>query len=425
MKAYGHTLGCKVNAYETEALLGALKEKGHERALSPSEASIILINTCAVTGVAAQKSRQAVAHFRRLRPDAVIVAMGCYAKEDAERLVSSGASIVLGTDERNLLFASLERFEKDGKPFIALSETPRSKQAFEELGSLGEARVRSYLKIQDGCDKFCTYCAIPFLRGKSRSRLPESVLREAKRLLEKGAREIVLSGVESGLYGADLTPKTSLAGLLNDLFMALPELKRLRISSLDASEIDASFLEVYEKCPALLPHFHLSLQSGSPSVLKRMGRHYGPEEYFEAVSALRSVRPETAITTDVIVGFPGETDAEFEETMRFAERVAFAEIHVFPYSRRKGTKAALFPDLPPSVKKARVCALLDLSKRLREAYRSRFYGRPLPILWEEYDEGTGLAKGHSPNYLLVQAPFETSPVGSVTELIYTKDNAAD
>lgn len=422
---YGHSLGCKVNEYETRALIGTFLKEGYEETLNPDNADLLILNTCAVTERAAQKSRQYIRRFRRLSPRGILVAMGCYTKEAGELCLSYGADIVLGTEARNKVFEDLQTFEKERKPIVDLSKK-RSGPLFEELGAPLERHTRAYLKVQDGCDKFCSYCAIPFLRGGSRSRLPESVLYGAKDLLEKGAKEIVLSGVEIGFYGKDLKEGApDLAGLLRLILTTFPELPRLRVSSLDASEITDSFLSVYREFPALMPHFHLSLQSGSKGVLERMKRRYEPKDYLKALEALRAIRPETAITTDIIVGYPEETEEEWEETLRFALEARFSEIHVFPYSARKGTASARLPEIPNNIKTMRARELLRLSKELRKEYEREFYGKELPILFESFDPKTGLLYGHSPNYLLVKTPGEPSKVGEIAPVIYQEESAAD
>ena len=426
MKCFGFSLGCKVNAYETSSLLGALKEKGYTITDSLQEADVLLLNTCAVTSTAGQKSRQHIRKFRRLAPNAIFVAMGCYTKEVGEEALAYGADIVAGTEMRKEVLAAIEAFRIDGKK-RSLIKKGRPTGPFEELRSdASETLTRAYLKIQDGCDKFCSYCAIPGLRGKSRSREPENIFYEIKSLLSKGVKEIVLSGVEIGYYGKDFIDRHyDLGNLLEDILRTFKELPRLRISSLDESEISPAFLECFREYPALMPHFHLSLQSGSKAVLERMRRHYDPDEYFESLKKLRAIRPEVAITTDIIVGFPKETEEEWQETLAFAKKCRFSEIHVFPFSPRKGTYAATLPDLSPEIKKKRVHELLSLSKEMRKEYEEAFYGKELPVLFEEYDEEKQLAYGHTPNYLLVAKESKTDITSSIVSVVYTKKNALD
>lgn len=426
-KCYGFSLGCKVNAYETRQIIAALTGQGYEESEDPSNSDVIVLNTCAVTSTASQKSRQHIRRFRHLAPHAVLAVMGCYSKEVGEMVLRLGADIAIGTEGRLLLLEAIENYKKDGKP-LCLVEKARSKEGeFEDLRFLSNPKtVRAYVKIQDGCDKFCSYCAIASLRGRSRSRLPESVFYEIKDLLSKGVKEIVLSGVEIGNYGMDLGDGSYRLGeLLNDLLSSFPELERLRVSSLDASEISSSFLEAYRKYPSFMPHFHLSLQSGSPPVLRRMRRHYDPQTYLNALSSLRSIRPETAITTDIIVGFPSESEEEWMETLSFVKKAAFADIHVFPFSSRPGTYAATLKEVDPMTKKRRAHELLDLAKRLRNDYERSFYGQKLPVLFETYDEVKQEASGHSPNFLLMKTKSASSLVGQTRLVICDKDTILD
>ncbi len=426
-KCYGFSLGCKVNAYETRQIIAALLSKGYEESDDPSNSDVILLNTCAVTSTASQKSRQHIRRFRHLAPQAILAVMGCYSKEVGEEVLRLGADIAVGTEGRLLLLDAIERYKKEGKPLCLVNKGRFKAEPYEDLRFLSAPKtVRAYVKIQDGCDKFCSYCAIASLRGPSRSRLPESIFYEVKDLLAKGVKEIVLSGVEIGNYGLDLGDGSYRLGeLLNDLLSFFPKLERLRVSSLDASEISPSFLEAYRRYPSFMPHFHLSLQSGSLTVLKRMRRQYDPQMYLNALSSLRSIRPETAITTDIIVGFPLESEEEWAETVSFARKAAFADIHVFPFSSRPGTYAATLKEVEPMVKKRRVHELLAIAKELRSDYERAFYGQKLPVLFETYDEVRQIATGHSPNFLLMKAKAAASPIGKTQFVICDKDTILD
>ncbi len=426
-KCYGFSLGCKVNAYETRQIIAALLSKGYEESDDPSNSDVILLNTCAVTSTASQKSRQHIRRFRHLAPQAILAVMGCYSKEVGEEVLRLGADIAVGTEGRLLLLDAIERYKKEGKPLCLVNKGRFKAEPYEDLRFLSAPKtVRAYVKIQDGCDKFCSYCAIASLRGPSRSRLPESIFYEVKDLLAKGVKEIVLSGVEIGNYGLDLGDGSYRLGeLLNDLLSFFPKLERLRVSSLDASEISPSFLEAYRRYPSFMPHFHLSLQSGSLTVLKRMRRQYDPQMYLNALSSLRSIRPETAITTDIIVGFPLESEEEWAETVSFARKAAFADIHVFPFSSRPGTYAATLKEVEPMVKKRRVHELLAVAKELRSDYERAFYGQKLPVLFETYDEVRQIATGHSPNFLLMKAKATASPIGKTQFVICDKDTILD
>lgn len=418
-------LGCKVNSYEVDALRQKLLEGGHLEAEEGEPIDLIVLNTCSVTATADQKSRQCLRRLRRQSPQAIIAVMGCYSERHSLEARSLGADIVIGTHKRDRLLTLIEEFQKNRVPIIDIPE--RHKAPYEELGAaLHQENTRAYLKIQDGCDKFCSYCLIPYVRGNSRSRRKEDVIAEAKALYENGYQELIITGIESGCYGLDFAGgEYHLGNLISDLFQAIPSLPRLRISSLDASEIDESLLMCFKRHPALASHLHLSLQSGSKSVLERMRRHYDPDGFLEAVQRVRKVRPDIALTTDVIAGFPGESDDEWRETIAFCQRVGFAEIHVFPYSARQGTLASRWKGVSPAIKKARVHELLSLSKTLRDAYEARFYGRRMNVLFERYDEKAGMAYGHTDNYLLVKMPAKRSLHGEMLPIIYSKENAAD
>lgn len=426
MKFYLFSLGCKVNSYENDLLREEFLQKGLIETDKPEEAMIIVLNTCSVTSTADQKSRQHIRKFRRLSPKAILVVMGCYSQKNFLEASTIGADIVLGTSHRKEIPALIVRFEKERKPIILVDKDNR-KEKYEEFGSFAlPDNTRAYLKIQDGCNYFCSYCLIPFVRGNSRSRSRESVLREARLLVEKGYKEIVITGIEIGFYGLDLSDGSyRLGNLLRDILEENPTLFRLRVSSLNPSEVDDSFLSVIRDFPAFSSHLHLSLQSGSTKVLKEMKRPYTAEEYYEKLQLIRAIRPEIAITTDMISGFPSETEKDFLESLDFAEKCHLAEIHCFPYSPRKGTFAYTLKDLPAEVKKNRNARLIDLSKKLREDYKEKFYGKELDVLFEEYDEKKGISYGHTSNFLLVKVTSKSNLHGQVKKVAYTKENAAD
>ena len=426
MKFYLFSLGCKVNSYENDLLREEFLQKGLIETDKPEEAMIIVLNPCSVTSTADQKSRQHIRKFRRLSPKAILVVMGCYSQKNFLEASTIGADIVLGTSHRKEIPALIVRFEKERKPIILVDKDNR-KEKYEEFGSFAlPDNTRAYLKIQDGCNYFCSYCLIPFVRGNSRSRSRESVLREARLLVEKGYKEIVITGIEIGFYGLDLSDGSyRLGNLLRDILEENPTLFRLRVSSLNPSEVDDSFLSVIRDFPAFSSHLHLSLQSGSTKVLKEMKRPYTAEEYYEKLQLIRAIRPEIAITTDMISGFPSETEKDFLESLDFAEKCHLAEIHCFPYSPRKGTFAYTLKDLPVEVKKDRNARLIGLSKKLREDYKEKFYGKELDVLFEEYDEKKGISYGHTSNFLLVKVTSKSNLHGQVKKVAYTKENAAD
>ena len=427
-KYYLFSLGCKVNSYENNALGTAFKEKGFAEAEKPEDADVIVLNTCSVTGKADQKSRQHISKLKRANPNACLVVMGCYSQLHAEVAKSLGANIVLGSSMRDAVPSLVDTYFADPsqEAIVQVKKSVRHED-YDELGVTAFTdAARAYLKIQDGCDNFCSYCLIPTLRGNSRSRKPGAVLREAQALVNDGYKEIIITGIHIGGYGKDLGDGSyRLADLLEDMLKQNPNLFRLRISSIEESEIDDHFLALLAKYPNIVDHLHIPLQSGSSTVLQRMRRKYDTEAFIEKIRRIREIRPDIAITTDVIAGFPMESDEEWKETVSFCERVNFSEIHVFPFSSRPGTFAASLRDLDPSIKKARVHELLELSKKMREAYKERFYGKTMEILVEDYNEEKKMSTGHTSNYLLVQIPSEKPAHGSVESVIYNPSIAAD
>lgn len=420
-----HTLGCKVNAYESSALSAELSAQGCSLASSAEEADYLILNTCSVTSKAGQKSRQHISSLRKKNPKAVLLAMGCYTQAYANECVRAGANIVLGTSNRNKAVGYLSSFHPGDEPIIDVKPSVR-KEEYEELASSAYTEnARAYLKVQDGCDAFCSYCYIPQLRGNSRSREPRRVLEEAEALVAGGYREIVITGIHTGMYGKDLAGDYGLVDLLRDMIRRCPDLKRIRISSLEEEEVDERFLALLAESPVIVSHVHMPLQAGSDAVLVSMKRRYDTEKFYEKAVALRQVRPELALTTDIIVGYPTETEEDFQATLAFCEKVGFAEIHVFPFSSRPNTFAATLKDLSPAVKKDRVARLLALSKRLRKQYEERFYGRDMEVLFEEYDPVHHTLKGHTDNYLLVTVPGEESQRNTFGFVTYNSDISSD
>lgn len=426
MKFYVLALGCKVNSYEKDALREALLNKGETEVKNPKEADLIIINTCSVTATSDQKSRQHIRKMRRLSPNAILVVMGCYSEGHLEEAKTLDADIIVGTSSRDKVLSYIESFKQSKQKIVDVTYLSR-KKSYEELGAFAfTSNTRGFLKVQDGCDKFCSYCLIPFVRGNSRSRTKEEALKEAKALVEQGYQEIVLTGIEVGFYGLDLYGEAyGLGNLIEDILLDNPSLKRLRLSSIDVSEITPKIIECFEKYDRLMPHLHLSLQSGSDTVLERMKRHYSTKEYFEAVQKLRSIRPNIAITTDIIAGFPLEIEEEWKETLDFARKCEFAEIHVFPYSSRKGTAAALLKQVDVETKQRRARELLEISRELRNKYEERFYGQKMLILFEDFDAKEHVVYGHTENYLLVKVPSDVSMQDQMGEVVYSKTSKAD
>lgn len=427
MKTYFlHSLGCKVNSYENAAVGTILSSNGYKETSDVSRANVIVLNTCSVTGKADQKSRQHISSYRKNNPDAVIVVMGCYSQTHADQAISLGADIVLGASDRALIPSYIEEFEKTKVKRVDIHKNVR-KESYEELGANAFCEnARAYLKIQDGCDNFCSYCLIPFLRGNSRSRDPRDVLKETEALVKSGYKEIVITGIHIGAYGKDLGDGSyRISSLIEDILFKCPDLYRLRISSIEESEIDDHFLELLKNDHRIASHLHIPLQSGSSSVLKRMKRKYDTEDFLRKLEAIREARPDIAITTDIIAGFPQESEQEWQETVSFCKLARFAEIHVFPFSSRPGTYAATLKDIDPKIKKARVAELLSLSKQLRQNYEEEFYGKELEVLFEDYDAERKLARGHSSNYLLFGIPSESPRHGEIAKIVYEKSVAAD
>lgn len=414
-----HTLGCKVNFYETEGIWQLFKNEGYEQVDFESTADVYVINTCTVTNTGDRKSRQIIRRAIRRNPEAVIAVTGCYAQTSpAEVAAIPGVDIVIGTQDRGNIIPLVKRFEQERLPINAVRNIMKTRE-FEEL-DVPEFydHTRAFLKIQEGCNNFCTFCIIPWSRGLLRSRKPESVLHQARQLVDAGYREIVLTGIHTGGYGEDLEDY-SLAKLLWDLDR-VDGLQRIRISSIEASQITPEVLDALRGSDKMCRHFHIPLQAGHDDVLKRMRRKYTTAEYGRTIEQIHEIMPDAAITTDVIVGFPGETDDMFRSGYAFMEQMKFAEMHVFPYSKRTGTPAARMTDqIDEEVKNERVHELIDLSERMQLAYAMRFVGQVLEVIPERtYKEepGSGLIAGYSDNYLQVVFPGTEDMIGQLVKV---------
>lgn len=411
-----HTLGCKVNAYETEAIWQMFKKEDYKRVEFEEEADVYVINTCTVTNTGDRKSRQMIRRAIRRNPDAVIAVTGCYAQTSpAEVAAIPGVDIVVGTQGREKLIDYVEQYMKEREPINAVANIMKQRK-FEELDVPAFSdQTRAYLKIQEGCNNFCTFCIIPWAKGLSRSRQPENVLKQARQLVDAGYKEIVLTGIHTGGYGDDFEDY-KLADLLWDLDK-VDGLKRIRISSIEASQIDDRVIEVLNASEKMCRHLHIPLQAGDDAVLKRMRRKYTTQEYKEKILKLHEAMPDVAITTDVIVGFPGETEEQFERGYRFIEDLELYQLHVFPYSKRTGTPAARMPDqVPEEVKHERVRKLIELSYRLTVRYAERFLGEVVEVIPErpyKEDPKSGLYMGYSDNYLQVAFPANDELIGKV------------
>ena len=403
------SLGCKVNSYECSALASSLRNRGYfEDEQNPD---VVIINTCSVTATADQKSRQHIRKFKGLFPHAIIVVMGCYSQGNS-KFVSDDikADIIVGTSNRNIIPDLIERYQKDHQQIVMVDKNIRA-LCYEELGVTSYSEnTRAYLKIQDGCNNFCSYCLIPYRRGASRSRQESDILDEARYLIKQGYQEIVLTGIDISSYGKDLENIT-FTQLVKDL-LQIEGLKSLRISSIEAKDMSNELLELYKDNDKLAKHMHIPLQSGSQSVMERMHRKYTKKEYLDKISLLRSYCPDIMISTDVIVGFPGESEEEFNESKEFIKQCGFNQLHVFPFSPRAGTLAYSMPNqVDGNIKKQRVKSLLELSKQLWNEYVNRFINKEVTVLIEKYDANKKVNIGHTSNYIEVAIPSIEGKVG--------------
>lgn len=400
MKYIIDTLGCKVNQFETAALDRLLADEGYSKAKEGEVPDIFIINSCAVTAESVRKSSQAFRRIKKKYPDSISVLTGCFPQTEPKRAEALGADIVCGTSERGRIPGLISEFLENRTRQTLIAKLGE-KREIEELPAEGyDSHARAYLKVEDGCQNFCTYCIIPFARGPVRSLEPEKAAQAAAELYGKGYLELVLTGIELSSYGQDLKPQRSLTDLINEIYKSVPEL-RLRLGSLEASIIDEEFCKNLSKIPSLCDHFHLSLQSGSDSVLKTMGRKYSTERFYEAVELLRQYFPNAALTADLICGFPGEREKEHEETMSFIKKCKFYDMHIFPYSKRKYTKAEKMPEQnTKAVKMRRVREARALADEMKAEFLNAQPGRDLEVVFET-EEG-GFSLGHSSNYCLVE-----------------------
>ncbi|PSL41217.1 threonylcarbamoyladenosine tRNA methylthiotransferase MtaB [Planomicrobium soli] len=415
-----HTLGCKVNHYETEAIWQLFKEQGYERREFDHHSEVYVINTCTVTNTGDKKSRQVIRRAVRSNPDAVICVTGCYAQTSpAEIMAIPGVDIVVGTQDRTKLLGYIEQYKKERTPINAVGNIMKNR-IYEELDVPAFTdRTRASLKIQEGCNNFCTFCIIPWARGLMRSRDPKEVVRQAQQLVDAGYLEIVLTGIHTGGYGEDLKDY-NLAQLLRDLETQVTGLKRLRISSIEASQLTDEVINVLQESSIVVRHLHIPIQSGSNTVLKRMRRKYTMEFFADRLVQLRKALPNLAITSDVIIGFPGETEEEFMETFNFINDHKFSELHVFPYSQRTGTPAARMDgQIDEDIKNERVHRLITLNDQLAKEYASKFEGEMLEIIPEERHDGNPaieMVEGYADNYLKVAIPGDDSLIGKIVKV---------
>ena len=429
-RAAFHNLGCKVNSYELDIMRQKMEESGYSIVPFEEEADVYVINTCTVTNIADRKSRQMIHKAKKRNPDAVVIAVGCYVETDPERVgTDSAIDLAIGNNNKARIAELLDEFLESigesnrdrrtlgGRTMTDLTHRPQ----YEDMQLEDPGHTRAFVKIQDGCNQFCSYCIIPYARGRIRSRRPGEILKEIRTIAGKGIREVVLTGIHVSSYGLEWDARTDnvpfdplksgafLLDLMEEI-RKIPGIERIRLSSLEPRIMTEEFVRGIADMPEVCPHFHLSLQSGCNATLRRMNRHYTAEEFMESVKLLRRYYEEPAITTDVIVGFPGESEAEFEETVKFLEEVNFYEMHVFKYSVRKGTVAAKLPvQIPDPVKGVRSDVLLEMTERQSKDYRSRFIGKSEELLLEEIIQTPEGAcwRGHTKRYVEGYIPCDS------------------
>ena len=402
MKIAFYTLGCKTNQYETQAMERLLLERGHSIGSFDESCDCYVVNTCSVTAVADKKNRAVIRRCRRENPEAILAVCGCYTQHDAAAVKALGADVIGGSGNRQQFLLDLLAAAEQRR-FVQTLDNALSRRGFEVLPAGGlEERTRAMLKVQDGCVNFCTYCIIPYTRGPIRSLPLETAVEQAEDLARRGYREIVVTGIEVAAWGRDLPGKPPVWQLITALCQAVPAL-RIRLGSLEPRIITEEFCRELAKYPNLCPQFHLSLQSGCDSVLSRMKRKYDTAFYYERVCLLRQYFPDCAVTTDMIVAFPGETEEEFHESLAFIRKCGFADMHIFPYSRRPGTPAASFPgQLGNAVKERRSREAIAVAAEMSRAFRENLIGTTQPVLFE--DREGDFFTGHAPNYVKVCAP---------------------
>lgn len=400
-----HNLGCKVNSYETEAMQEMLEKAGYEIVPFREGADIYIINTCTVTNIADRKSRQMLHRARKMNPDAVVVAAGCYVQTQAgKEAQDSCIDIVLGNNKKKDIVTVLKEYEREKAGMLEDVEDISRAKEYEPLNLTRTGdHTRAYIKVQDGCNQFCTYCIIPYARGRVRSRSLEDVAAEVHSLAENGYREVVLTGIHLSSYGIDFDGERHLLDLIRTVH-GEEGIMRIRLGSLEPGIITEEFAEALASMPKMCPHFHLSLQSGCDATLKRMNRRYTSAEYYEKCCILRKYFDNPALTTDVIVGFPGETEEEFRESLEFVDRVNFYETHIFKYSRRAGTKAAdMDGQVSEQIKTRRSARMIAMGEQKRRAYEEGFIGKEVEVLVEEPAEidGKVMQVGHTKEYIKI------------------------
>lgn len=416
-----HTLGCKVNQYETEAMEKIFEENQFKIVEDTEVADVYVINTCTVTNLSDRKSRQFIRKVKKINKDAIVAVVGCYSQvspEEVEKI--EGVDVIIGTSDRNKIVELCEKAKYENKK-INIVRSIKTYKEFEKIEVEDiKSKTRAYIKIQDGCNQFCSYCIIPYARGPIRSRDKDDILSEIEILSKSGFKEIVLTGIHVASYGKDLGD-INLGELIQEIAL-IKDIERIRLSSVEPNLITEDFMNILVSTKKVCDHFHLSLQSGSNNILKKMNRKYTREEYKEKVDLIRKYMPDAGITTDIIVGFPGETEKEFNETIEFVKEIGFSRIHVFKYSPRKGTPAAKYKNqVHGKIKNQRSKELITLGEELTEIFNKRFLNKKMDILYEEKIDG--FYEGYTTNYIRVKASANNDIIGNIveTKIINSKD----
>ena len=403
------TLGCKVNQYETNAMIEQFLKLGYEIVNFEDKADVYIINTCTVTNMADRKSRQMLRKVKEINPNGIVVACGCYVQVGREELKKiPEIDLVYGTNEKNMIAEYVDEYVTDKNSDNAVKELVTDVMYQKEFLDFGTTKytekTRAVIKVQDGCDRFCTYCIIPYARGHVRSRKIESIVKEIKDIAEEGIKEVVITGIHIASYGKDFKEDIGLIDLIEEI-NKIDKIKRIRLGSIEPKLISKEFIDRLSKLEKVCDHFHLSLQSGCNETLKRMNRRYTVEEFKQGVNIIRNTYPNASLTTDIIVGFPGETDEEFEKTYEFLKEIDFYKMHIFKYSQRKGTKAAVMPNqIDAKVKEQRSRRLIELSNENEKRHNKEYIGKVLEVLFEEKEQE--YIKGHTTNYMVVKAPYK-------------------
>lgn len=400
MKVSFYSLGCKVNLYESEVIINMFKKRGYEIVNYEDKSDIIVINTCTVTNTSDKKSRNIIRKSIKNNPNSIIVVMGCYSQVRSDEILSiPGVNILIGNTNKSKVVDLVEEYIKTKKDIIKIENITSVPFEPMELDKF-ETRTRGFVKIQDGCNNYCSYCIIPYARGNIRSKSKEDVINEVNKLVDNGYKEVVLTGIHTGHYGKDKYDY-DFSDLLSEL-CKIDNLKRIRISSIEITELDSKFIDVLKNNKVIVNHMHIPLQSGCDKTLKEMNRKYDTKYYLDKINLIRSIRPNISITTDLIVGFPNETEEDFNNTLSFLRKVKFSKIHVFPYSRRKGTKADLMDNqIDEQTKHKRVKEVLKLSEELEIEYMNKFINTDVLVLIEKFENG--IISGHTENYIPVKA----------------------